>query len=263
MLTLAPTPPEHRDLLGEAVERFLTPPRAALTDRDTALLRQGRPVDLKSGLAATAWGDGPTVLLAHGWGSRGTHWGAFVPPLVEAGFRAVAVDAPAHGDSPGRHANALAFALGLLDAGRTLGPLAGVVGHSFGAGATGIALNRGLAARRAVYLSGPASLAALIARWGLSEGLTAAELPAFTRLIERRVGEPVAGLDVVRLAEALTAPVLVIHDRGDLEIPVAEAEAVAAAWPGARLLLTERFGHRRILIAPAVVRSAVAFLAAA
>ena len=36
--------------------------------------------------------------------------------------------------------------------------------------------------------------------------------------------------------------------------------AVAAAWPGARTLITQRYGHRRILIAKEVLSEVVAFL---
>ena len=49
-----------------------------------------------------AWGAGPSVLLVHGWEGRGAQLGALVDPLVAAGYRVVALDGPAHGDSPGR-----------------------------------------------------------------------------------------------------------------------------------------------------------------
>ena len=112
-------------------------------------------------LAATSWGspEAPTVLLAHGWNSRRSHWSAFVPELRDSGFRVVAVDAPAHGDSPGDRANVLAYGKALRAVGEELGPLAGIVGHSFGAGAAVIALHHGLAADRAV----------LRANWGIDQ----------------------------------------------------------------------------------------------
>jgi pimeloyl-ACP methyl ester carboxylesterase len=91
--------------LTAAVVRFLTPRPAPPTPRDLEMIDQGSPVVLDCGLAATAWGEGPTVLLAHGWESRRTHWSAFVPALTAAGYRAVAIDAPAHGDSPGETSN--------------------------------------------------------------------------------------------------------------------------------------------------------------
>jgi pimeloyl-ACP methyl ester carboxylesterase len=58
----------------------------------------------------------------------------------------------------------------------------------------------------------------------------------------------------------MRVPALVIHDRNDQEIPVAEGQAIAAAWPGANTLFTERYGHRRILIARDVIKAVVNFL---
>ena len=121
-------------VLGDAVNRFLTPRPPREGSRDGDLLQRGTAIALDCRLAATAWGEGPIVLLAHGWESRRTHWSAFVGPLVEAGFRPLAVDAPAHGDSPGQTANVLEYGLALVQVGRQVGPVAGVVGHSFAQG---------------------------------------------------------------------------------------------------------------------------------
>jgi pimeloyl-ACP methyl ester carboxylesterase len=251
------------DRLSKAAGRFLTPRPSVATARDDELLSRGRALDLTCGLAATSWGTGPTVLFAHGWESRRTHWGAFIQPLLEAGFRAVAVDAPAHGESPGTKANVLQYGRLLAEVGHGLGPLAGVVGHSFGAGASVIALHRGLTAERAVFISGPSSVVTVIARWGRHDGLPESDIPAFVRTVEREVGEPVEFMDVTQIVPGLRARALVIHDRNDKEIPLEEGLAVAAAWPGATMLVTERFGHRRIMLAAEVVQAVVAFLRSA
>jgi pimeloyl-ACP methyl ester carboxylesterase len=248
------------DRLERAARSFLTPRSGPSTARDEALLRQGTPLELDCGLAATSWGEGPSVLLAHGWNSRRTHWGAFVAALIEGGFRAVAVDAPAHGDSPGCRASVVGYGLGLVDVGREIGPLAGAVGHSFGAAATVIALQRGLEVGRVALLGGPASLASVIARWGRHHWLPESEIPALVRRVEREIGEPIENLDIARIAAELRQPALVVHDRSDEEVPVGDGLAVAAAWPGARALITERYGHRRILVAREVVGGVAAFL---
>jgi pimeloyl-ACP methyl ester carboxylesterase len=206
------------------------------------------------------WGSGPTVLLAHGWESRGTHWGTFVGPLVEAGFRAVAVDAPAHGDSPGRRAHVLQYGLTLCRVGQELGPLAGVVAHSFGAAAAAIGLREGLCTNRVALISGPSSLAGFVERWARLHGLSEDEIPSFLRLVETEVGQPMAHFEIARIAAALTMPVFIIHDRNDRDIPVEDAFAIAAAWPGSRTLITDRFGHRRIMIAREVVDEVAKFL---
>jgi pimeloyl-ACP methyl ester carboxylesterase len=246
--------------LKEAAVRFLTPRPPRTKPRDAELLRRGTPLTLDCGLAATAWGDGPTVLLAHGWESQRTHWGAFVSPLVEAGFRAVAVDAPAHGESPGQMTNVVEYARALVQIGLQIGPLAGVLAHSFGAGATPIALHRGLEANRAVLISGPSSLASVVERWGRHHGIAEEEIPRFIQQVENEIGEPMADLDLPHTVAGLSTPALIVHDRNDKEIPVEDGLALAAAWPGARTLITQSYGHRRIMIAPEVVSAILAYL---
>jgi pimeloyl-ACP methyl ester carboxylesterase len=76
------------------------------------------------------------------------------------------------------------------------------------------------------------------------------------------VGEPIDTLDIVQMAATLSQPALIVHDRGDDEIPIEDALTVASAWPGAKTLITRRYGHGRILIAKDVVREVVAFLKA-
>ncbi len=82
---------------------------------------------------------------------------------------------------------------------------------------------------------------------------------------ERRIGLPLGSFDMVRIAEALPdhPALLVVHDRHDAETPAAGSEALAAAWPGADLLLTEGLGHRRVLWEDAVVERVSGFVAAA
>jgi pimeloyl-ACP methyl ester carboxylesterase len=138
--------------------------------------------------------------------------------------------------------------------------LAGVVAHSFGAGATAIALARGLQARRVALLGGPSSLVSVVERWGRRHLLPEEEIPTFLHRVEQAVGEPIEDLDVTRIAAGLKIPSLIVHDRDDDEIPLEDGIAVARAWPGAKMLITERHGHRRILIARQVVGEVVAFL---
>jgi pimeloyl-ACP methyl ester carboxylesterase len=111
-----------------------------------------------------------------------------------------------------------------------------------------------------VLISGPRSLVSVTERWARQHGIDELELAQFVELVDERVGEPIENLELSRLATELRHPVLVVHDRGDEDIPVEDGLAVAAAWPGARTLITERYGHRRILIAKEVVREVVGFL---
>jgi len=256
-------PQPHRkdtETLHQAAIRFLTPRPIPATPRDLELLEKGTGLELSCGLAATAWGKGPTVLLAHGWESRRSHWAAFIPALVESGHRVVAIDAPAHGDSPGERVNVLQYGKGLVEVGNEIGPLAGIIGHSFGAGAISVALFKGLVVKGAVLISGPSNLPLIIERWGRGQGIPESDLPGFLDLVAGEVGVAMENLDLAKLAPHLKAPALIIHDRGDEDVPLEEGIRMAKGWPGARQLITHRYGHRRILIAKEVVREAVEFI---
>lgn len=74
---------------GHALERatrlLLTPPRPAFSEAELAALEEARllPVPLISGrLVAWRWGHalGPVVVLAHGWGGRGTPLRSLIAP---------------------------------------------------------------------------------------------------------------------------------------------------------------------------------------
>src|SRR5712691_10971637 len=104
----------------------------------------GHRFEIFPGIAAWDWGEGPTVLLAHGWNGSAAQMTPLVEPLVRSGFYVVAFDQPAHGSSSGRRATAYDFAEAILAVSRRVKPV-----H---------ALSRGLKAKRAVLLAPPAGV---------------------------------------------------------------------------------------------------------
>jgi len=79
---------------------------------------------------------------------------------------------------------------------------------------------------------------------------------------ERRLRFRWADLDVREMARAMTVSLLVVHDQGDETVPWRDGAAIAAAWPGARLVTTQGLGHRGVVRVPDVVGEVVAFVAA-
>ncbi len=245
-----------------AMRLFSTPRRFARPAREREALKDARPLPLRAGVGAHAWGgDGPIVLLVHGWEGRGTQLAAFVDPLVDAGYRVVALDGPAHGDAPGRTTDVLEYAHALLRVGEELGPVAAVVAHSFGVAATTIALSRGMRVARVVLIAGPASLHEVVDRAVGMMGLSDRTARRFHALLRERVGHEMEIMDVAGMGSRLQVPALVVHDVDDAEVPFADAATLAARWPGARLKSVHGHGHRRILRADEVVRGAVEFIA--
>lgn len=221
------------------------------------LTHRGRP------LAVQHWGTGPTVLLVHGWHGRGAQLGAFAAPLVAAGFRVVAFDAPAHGLTPGHATDLPEVSEALLTVANAFQPLRGVIAHSFGAVATLHAIAQGLAPQRVAALSAPSSIEFLMESFATRLGISSAVRAVHRRLMEERFGVDLwQRFSPREIARRLDIPALLVHDEEDHDVPRQEGEALARAWTGATWVQTRGLGHRRILRDPEVVARVVAFMAA-
>jgi len=221
-------------------------------------------------VVAWEWGEsGPCVLLMHGWGGHAGQLHAFVAPLLAAGLRVVAFDAPAHGASGasrhGRHrVTFFEFAAALQALTRQVGPLAGVVAHSGGCTAVALAMRQGWRApQRMVFVAPFCEPVAAIDGFARQLGVAGEVVQRFRTRVAQWLGIAWSELDIAGLPEDLRrGPLLVLHDRGDREVPIAQSQRLVDAWRGARLVETAGAGHRRILAQAQVVESGVAFLAA-
>lgn len=218
-------------------------------------------------IAAWEWGEaGPRVLIVHGWEGRATQLGAIAAPLAEMGFRVVGFDAPAHGESGGATTHFVDFARTLEAIADHVGPLHAVIGHSMGGAVMGyVARQRALAgrppiAKRYVAIAPPKAVADFARTF---EGFLEMTLPvrdAFERRLERTLGVPLASIRS-DAGGFPSAPLLVVHDARDREVPFVCGETMARHWPGAVLHRTEGLGHQRILRDRAIVGIVQRFVA--
>jgi pimeloyl-ACP methyl ester carboxylesterase len=196
----------------------------------------------------------PRVLLVHGWAGDAQQLRPLGDALWAAGLEPWLLDLPAHGRSSGWQTHLPEFVEVLGEAGRRLGPLQGLVGHSLGALAASQALARGLLrAERLVLLACSAPPRQVLGWYGASLGLGREVLGRLRRRLEHISGGPLEQFEPPWLAARLGQPALLLHDRSDRAAPVAVSEQLAAALPAARLLLTEGLGHRRLLSDPATL----------
>lgn len=255
------------DLATAVAERmFLTPPRTRdaaasaldLVDaRSSFLEHKGRQI------AMWRWGsrEAPAVVLAHGWGGYAAQMRAFVFPLVQAGYRVIAYDQPAHGVSEGRLTGLPDFADVLAEVAGIHGSVAAVVAHSLGGAAAALALANGKASfKKVVLVSPPSDLVGYSRRFARWYWMPEAVRKGMQAAIEERYGVRWENLEVPRVAPRLSAQALVIHDRDDRLMPWTHGATVARHWPGAKLMSTEGLGHRRILSDERVTRAAAEFI---
>jgi pimeloyl-ACP methyl ester carboxylesterase len=213
-------------------------------------------------LAVWVWGQGPVVILTHGWGGRAGRFSALAEALMAHGFGVVLFNAPAHGASMGRQASLPQFSRALRDVANTVGPIHGLVGHSLGGAAVSLAMHRGLRAQRAVLLAPPADV--FLFSHAFAEHL---RIPLRARAVmrqnlENRLQISWEELHIPTLARSMISPVLVVHDVKDADVPYAHSEEIAQAWPNAELFTTSGLGHRGILRDREVLRRVVDFLKA-
>lgn len=257
--TLGHLVPEH--IAGRMRQAFMTPRNLPPKPWELPLLASAERITLRFGLSALRWGQGPTVLLMHGWEGRPTQFAALIERLVQAGHTVVALEGPAHGRSPGRQAHVVLFARALLEAAAELPPLRAVIGHSMGGASVLLALQMGLRTEAAVSIATPARLLGVLRGFAQRLGLPARARAAFIRQIERDVGMQIGRLDVS--AYQLDLPGLVVHAADDALVAAEEAQLIHQAWFDSRLLLLQEGGHQRVLADPRLGEAVLELLAEA
>jgi pimeloyl-ACP methyl ester carboxylesterase len=206
-----------------------------------------------------SWGQGPAILLVHGWAGAAAQLEGFVAPLVDRGFRVLAVDMPAHGKTAGRRTSLGEFIRVIERVHATVGELYGVIAHSLGASAAVLAESRGLALERLVLMAPMPSFDFAISQFGDALGLTAPLRERVAALVEARVGLQRGEADLGAMLSP-SARTLLIHDAKDRLIDVEQSRTLSARWAGVEYLETNGLGHRRVLKAPEVRERALTFV---
>lgn len=235
-----------------AADLFMTPRRFTAPKREQEVLAKGTPFTVRLGASTEvrAWrfgGDGPAVILAHGWEGRGGQLTPFVAPLLERGYSVVTFDAPGHGVSPGSRSSLPHFTWAIRAVADAVTSPHAIIAHSLGCGAATLAMREGLSVNRVVYIAPPLNPVDYTARFGDILGLDDTTIRGLQKRIEERFARKWSDYSLAESARMMTAPLLIVHDREDRDTFYSEGAALAEAWPGARLMTTEGLGHRRIL----------------
>jgi pimeloyl-ACP methyl ester carboxylesterase len=255
------------------VERFCTPPLMSETDYDRKAVAATKIVEVPFEgyrLTGYVWGSGKSVLLAHGWGSRASHFAPLGRTLAKVGFQVLAFDGPSHGrslkDGQKQHSSMFEFCRAIATVASTIQPLHAIVGHSLGAAAAAftVAGHAGLSSyktftERLVLISSPANVARMIEHFCQKEGIEE-KVGELTKGLEREFRFSVSNYLLPPALSNVEASVLLVHDEQDEEIPIADALSLKDARDDIHLVLTQGAGHQRILANRVMIRSVKNFL---
>jgi pimeloyl-ACP methyl ester carboxylesterase len=254
------------------VQNFLKPKRPLLIARerpDLPMPQESMRIPVGGGIGlvsdtwvqAWRWGEGPAVLLVHGWEDDHHCFDAIIAALVKRGQAVVAFDLPAHGKSGGTQSTIPLAAQAVAGVADAMGPVRAVAGHSLGGAAMTFAITEGwLEVERAVVIAAPTGptymLNAIAKRFGMSDERKENLFEELKRVVGYRPEE----IELLPKIASLDVPALVVHSKDDAMVRFVTGEKWAANWPGAQLIALEKLGHRRLLFDPATAGKIADFL---
>lgn len=266
MTTLESTT-KSQAIVRKVYQAFFSPSQYEVKPTDLEIIERGNnyriPFD-GGELAVTAWGEsGPAVLLMHGWGGARAQMTGFVELLLSAGYRVVAYDQPAHGESDGKTTNVLEIAPTIDLIIQREGKFDAIIAHSFGTLITSYALLKinFPPPSRLIYFGAFNRLLESLPRFQVLANLPDEIIDGLRNMIHENFGRDV--LDAIIneiLVTQIRIPALMFHDRSDNVTPVEDSRAIANAWMDAQYIETNGLGHRGALQSAEIHEQVVKFL---
>jgi pimeloyl-ACP methyl ester carboxylesterase len=273
MTTLEPATTRNQAIVKKIYRAFFGPSRYEEKAADREVIEWGSsyripfassPKGEGGELAVTTWGsNGPAVLLMHGWGGSRAQMTGFVDPLLFAGYRVVAYDQPAHGESDGKMTNLLEIAPTMDLIAKHEGKFDAIIAHSFGTLITSYALvkrNFPLPSKL-VYFGAFNRLLDSLPRFQILADLPDEIINGLRDQIYENFSK--STLDAIvneALVQGIDIPALMFHDKSDNVTPVGDSRMIARAWKHARYVETDGLGHRGALQSKEIHEQVVGFL---
>jgi pimeloyl-ACP methyl ester carboxylesterase len=258
---------KYQAIVKKVYQAFFSPSQYEVKSVDREIIERGNnyriPFD-GGELAVTSWGDsGPAVLLMHGWGGARAQMTGFVAPLLSAGYRVVAYDQPAHGESDGKMTNLIEIAPTMSLVMKREGEFDAVIAHSFGTLITSYALvNLNFPPpSKLIYFGAFNRLLESLPRFQVLANLPDEVMDGLNAAISENFGKDV--LDAIvneTLVPQINIPALMFHDTADNVTPVEDSRAIARVWKSARFVETDGLGHRGALQSKEIHEQVLSFL---
>lgn len=220
-------------------------------------------------IPVSLWGQGPLVVMMHGWSGSGAQFRRFIPGLIAAGFQVATFDAPSHGSNPGKKSHLLEFTDSLLAIQQQIGAVHTLMAHSLGGMAAVMATRRGLSIKQMVLFGPHLDVQMMYQSYSDLLNLNPKLASRFRDKIGQRMTEIIGEDDIweiltpAKLLEHSEYRGMLIYDLDDEEIPQDQFKAVAQHWADCQTLETQGLGHNRILKDDSVIETVLAFMSSA
>lgn len=267
-MTTMETKTRYQAAVKKMYQVFFSPSQYEVKPKDREIIEWGNNyrIPFRDGeLAVTTWGEAsrPAVLLMHGWSGARAQMTGFVNPLLFAGYRVVAYDQPAHGESDGKTTNILEISPTMDLIGEKEGDFDAIIAHSFGTLITSYTLVKRNFPHpsRLVYFGAFNRLLDSLPRFQAIAGLSDEIIENLRDMIHENFGRDV--LDVIineMLVSQINIPALMFHDVTDNVTPIEDSRAIARAWKNAQFIETEGLGHRGALQSREIHEQVVKFI---
>lgn len=249
-----------------AMKLFITPMKFPIPKREEKMESESRQEFVKvpainKTIRAYHYGDSnKKVLLVHGWSGRGTQLQSIAEKLVKKGYSTISFDAPGHGKAPGKTSDMTEFIAAILELEKQYGPFTYAVGHSLGGMSVLNAIKQGLKVDKAGIIGSGDIIEDIMNNFIKELGMNIGTGKLMMKLFEKKFGETINSYSAYIAAQAVTVPVLVIHDEDDTDVPVTAAHHIHKHLANSQLMITQGLGHRKILGDSTVIKTLTQFL---
>jgi len=199
------------------------------------------------------WGEGPLIVMMHGWSGSGSQFRKFIPKLVKAGYQIAAFDAPSHGLNSGKKSHLIEFTDTLISIQNKCGDIHTIISHSFGAMATVVAMQRGFSAQQMILIAPHLDAHEMHKTYSELLNLNPRLSQRFRDIIEQKM-KNILNVENVwdylspeKLLSFNNCKGLLLFDLEDEEIPQKQFNDIETHWKNAMIIKTEGLGHHRIL----------------
>jgi pimeloyl-ACP methyl ester carboxylesterase len=204
-----------------------------------------------------------TVLIAHGFESSSRNFDLYIIDLLRKGYKVLAFDAPAHGESGGKRIPLTLYIKVLQVIYRDYGPVHSYIGHSFGGLALALfveSIEHNAYTKLALIAPAAETVTAVDAFFQLLR-LNEEVRREMEEWVEGFSGHPFSYYSIRRALHQVQADILWVQDEDDPITPLRDALLVKEEnYPNVRFILTKGLGHRKIYRDPEVMKQVLTFI---